>query len=103
MVQDARARMTPSGAGALVERSFAPLGPTRTDEPMLDLVGLIRILRRRLMLIVLTVAVVMALAGGYAFLTTPVYTASTKVPVHHLPALNRIVPALRQPWEPPQR
>jgi len=81
MVQDARARMTPSGAGALVERSFAPLGPTRTDEPMLDLVGLIRILRRRLMLIVLTVAVVMALAGGYAFLTTPVYTASTKVMV----------------------
>ncbi|WP_158007999.1 GumC family protein [Methyloceanibacter superfactus] len=71
--------MTPSTAGALVERSFAPIGPARHDEPMLDLVGLIRILRRRMMLIVVTVVVVMALAGGYAFLTTPVYTASTKI------------------------
>jgi len=79
MVQDARARMTPSGAGALVERSFAPIGPARTDDRLLDLAGLIRILRRRLALIVVTVAVVMTLAAAYAFLTTPTYTASAKV------------------------
>jgi len=79
MVQDARARMMPSNAGALVERSFAPLGPARSDEPMLDLVGLIRILRRRLTLIVMTIAVVMTLAAAYAFLTTPTYTASAKI------------------------
>ncbi len=79
MVQDARARMTPSTAGALVERSFAPLGPARPEEQMLDLASLIRILRRRLGLIVMTVAVVMSIAGAYAFLTTPIYTASTKI------------------------
>lgn len=79
MVQDARIRMTPSTAGALVERSFAPVGPARPDEPMLDLVGLIQILRRRLALIVITVALVMTLAAGYAFLATPIYTSSTKV------------------------
>ncbi|MEZ5875702.1 MAG: exopolysaccharide transport family protein [Hyphomicrobiales bacterium] len=71
--------MTPSGAGALVERSFAPIGPARTDDRLLDLAGLIRILRRRLALIVVTVAVVMTLAAVYAFLTTPTYTASAKV------------------------
>lgn len=79
MVQDARARTTPSAAGALVERSFAPLGPARPDEPMLDLAGLIQILRRRLVMIAGTVAVVMSLAVGYAFLATPIYLASTKV------------------------
>ncbi len=46
---------------------------------MLDLVGLMRILRRRLTLIVMTVAVVMALAASYAFLATPIYTSSAKV------------------------
>ena len=79
MVQDARARMTPSTAGALVERSFAPLGPARPGEQILDLESLIRILRRRLGLIVMTVAVVMSIAASYAFLTTPMYTASTKL------------------------
>jgi succinoglycan biosynthesis transport protein ExoP len=79
MVQDARARMTPSTAGALVERSFAPLGPARSGEQILDLEGLIRIFRRRLGLMVMTVAVVMSIAAAYAFLTTPIYTASTKL------------------------
>ncbi len=79
MVQDARARMTPSTAGALVERSFAPLSPTRPEEQMLDLASLLRLLRRRLVLIVMTVAVVMSIATAYAFLTTPIYTASTKI------------------------
>ncbi|MGH6737152.1 MAG: GumC family protein [Methyloceanibacter sp.] len=79
MVQDARARITPGGAGALVERSFAPLGPARPDDQFLDLAGLIRILRRRMMLIAVTAAVVVSLAAAYAFLTTPTYTASAKV------------------------
>ena len=71
MVQDARARMTPSTAGALVERSFAPLGPARPDESMLDLVGLIEILRRKFALIAITTVIVVAIAAAYAFLATP--------------------------------
>lgn len=71
--------MTPSNAGALVERSFAPLGPARPDDQMLDLVGLIEILRRKLALIAITTAVVVALATAYAFLTTPLYTATSKI------------------------
>lgn len=79
MVQDARARMTPSTAGALVERSFAPLGPARPDESMLDLVGLIEILRRKFALIAITTVIVVAIAAAYAFLATPLYTATSKI------------------------
>ena len=79
MVQDARARMTPSTAGALVERSFAPLGSARPDESMLDLVGLIEILRRKFALIAITTVIVVAMAAAYAFLTTPLYTATSKI------------------------
>jgi polysaccharide biosynthesis transport protein len=79
MVQDARAGMTPSTASALVERSFAPLGPARPSDQMLDLAGLIEILRRKWALIAMTTAVVVALAGAYAFLTPPLYTATSKV------------------------
>lgn len=79
MIQEGQARMNAGGAGALVDRRFAPLDPSRHDDPTLDLAGLIRILRRRLSLIIATAAVVVSLAAAYVFTVTPLYTATTKV------------------------
>lgn len=79
MIQEGQARMNAGGAGALVDRRFAPLEPPRHDDATLDLVGLISILRRRLSLIIATAAVVVSLAAVYAFMVTPLYTATTKI------------------------
>ena len=78
MIQDSRARMGP--AGALVGSSVGSFGGTVTpDERTIDLAGLINILRRRLQLIVLTVACVLSLGVGYILLTTPTYTADARL------------------------
>lgn len=79
MVQDARAGMTPGTASALVERSFAPVGPARSGDQLLDLAGLLKILRRKLALIAITTAIAVGLALAYAFLTAPLYTATSKI------------------------
>ncbi len=80
MIQDSWARMGPGSAGTLVARHVNPFGPAaRTDERTLDLAGLIRILRRRLPLIAMTVAGVLSLAVAYILLTTPTYTSSAKI------------------------
>lgn len=78
MIQDSRARMGPAGAlvGSPVG-SFAPA--VATDERTIDLAGLITILRRRLKLIAVTIACVVALAVGYILFTTPTYMADARI------------------------
>ena len=78
MIQDSRARM---GSGsALVGSPVGSFGPAvATDERTIDLAGLIDILRRRLKLIVITMACILAAAVGYILFTTPTYTADARL------------------------
>lgn len=67
-------------AGALLGSpvgSFAPA--VTTDERTIDLAGLINILRRRLKLIAVTVACILALAVSYILFTTPTYMADARI------------------------
>ncbi len=78
MIQDSRTRM--GSASAVIG---SPLGSfssaLATDERTIDLAGLIDILRRRLKLIAITIVLVLAAAVGYILLTTPSYTADTRI------------------------
>jgi succinoglycan biosynthesis transport protein ExoP len=78
MIQDSRARMGPTSAlvGSPVG-SFAPA--VATDERTIDLAGLITILRRRLKLIAIAIACVLALAVSYILFTTPTYMADARI------------------------